>query len=330
MPQPFFSEKLLCTAPDGTYSSFGGSKRISAFSDRLRLGSTEIRYESLIDLRVYGNVLHIVYMNSNGTTAEEYFRYDTFLPGKAKTALLSLLEYVRTRKDAAGSSLSCARGTPHSSNEQPRFAARIDPSNGRDRVVVYSARVSFPPICPTCSSPPTTVSSLRVSGGLTASGRWFIPVCSEHSSLQKAIALKGWTKRSSQLIFTFSNPEYAESFYLLNASPPENRQSSHHARTPLFSDIERGTRFVVYQHAIGVVFLAAIDSSGVKRIEPGSSRLSPGIPHTLITLALGWWAIPAGPIFTIRALVNNLRGGIDVTERISHVLRGAPVSAFGL
>jgi hypothetical protein len=29
---------------------------------------------------------------------------------------------------------------------------------------------------------------------------------------------------------------------------------------------------------------------------------------------VGWWGIPWGPIFTVPALVTNLRGGIDVTE----------------
>ena len=31
--------------------------------------------------------------------------------------------------------------------------------------------------------------------------------------------------------------------------------------------------------------------------------------HSLITLLLGWWGIPWGPIRTVQALYINLRGG---------------------
>jgi hypothetical protein len=34
---------------------------------------------------------------------------------------------------------------------------------------------------------------------------------------------------------------------------------------------------------------------------------------TLATLLLGWWGIPFGPVFTIRALTRNLAGGDEVT-----------------
>jgi hypothetical protein len=34
-----------------------------------------------------------------------------------------------------------------------------------------------------------------------------------------------------------------------------------------------------------------------------------GIAYSLISLLLGWWGIPWGPIFTIQALVKNARGG---------------------
>jgi hypothetical protein len=37
------------------------------------------------------------------------------------------------------------------------------------------------------------------------------------------------------------------------------------------------------------------------------------LPTALATLLLGWWGIPFGPVFTIRALYRNLAGGDEVT-----------------
>ncbi len=40
------------------------------------------------------------------------------------------------------------------------------------------------------------------------------------------------------------------------------------------------------------------------------------IVPNLITLLFGWWGIPFGPIKTVRTLLNNRRGGRDVTQDI--------------
>ena len=37
------------------------------------------------------------------------------------------------------------------------------------------------------------------------------------------------------------------------------------------------------------------------------------LPRALATLLLGWWGIPFGPVFTIRALYRNLAGGDEAT-----------------
>jgi hypothetical protein len=41
----------------------------------------------------------------------------------------------------------------------------------------------------------------------------------------------------------------------------------------------------------------------------GEPRGLAGLIYTAGTLLLGWWGIPWGPVFTVRALANNLRGG---------------------
>jgi hypothetical protein len=35
-----------------------------------------------------------------------------------------------------------------------------------------------------------------------------------------------------------------------------------------------------------------------------------GVPYTLLTLLLGWWGLPYGPIYTLQALAKNNEGGI--------------------
>jgi hypothetical protein len=43
--------------------------------------------------------------------------------------------------------------------------------------------------------------------------------------------------------------------------------------------------------------------------------------YTSLNLLLGWWGIPWGPIYTIQSLVNNLKGGNQIT--VESVLKSA-------
>ena len=46
---------------------------------------------------------------------------------------------------------------------------------------------------------------------------------------------------------------------------------------------------------------------------------------TFISLGLGWWGIPWGPIYTVQVVARNLRGGI--TQAVSERLSPVPVFA---
>ena len=37
---------------------------------------------------------------------------------------------------------------------------------------------------------------------------------------------------------------------------------------------------------------------------------------TAISLLVGWWGIPWGPIYTVQTMVMNLKGGKDVTREV--------------
>jgi hypothetical protein len=48
-----------------------------------------------------------------------------------------------------------------------------------------------------------------------------------------------------------------------------------------------------------------------------------GAACTLLTLVFGWWGIPWGPLYTLQAVTQNLRGGLrqTVAERLEGLAR---------
>jgi len=40
------------------------------------------------------------------------------------------------------------------------------------------------------------------------------------------------------------------------------------------------------------------------------------LKFTILTMLLGWWGIPWGPIYTIGSIFRNLSGGVDVTQEV--------------
>lgn len=92
-------------------------------------------------------------------------------------------------------------------------------------------------------------------------------------------------------------------------------------------ELQRGARFVMFQYAISVIVMSFRRASDIYFIRAGESTTSKSIGFTLLTLVVGWWGIPWGPIFTIQAVVTNCRGGKDVTKEITaSLVRPAPAS----
>jgi hypothetical protein len=82
------------------------------------------------------------------------------------------------------------------------------------------------------------------------------------------------------------------------------------------NELQQGAKFVMYQFTISIVVMTFRRSSDVYFIRAGESGVNKSLPYTLLTLVLGWWGIPWGPIYTISSLFNNLKGGKDVTHEI--------------
>lgn len=81
-------------------------------------------------------------------------------------------------------------------------------------------------------------------------------------------------------------------------------------------ELQKGAKFVVYQYCVSIVVLTFKRGSDIHFIRADESAVSKSWPYTLLSLVGGWWGIPWGPIYTIRALTTNLRGGKDVTPQV--------------
>src|SRR5882724_10086851 len=84
----------------------------------------------------------------------------------------------------------------------------------------------------------------------------------------------------------------------------------------LQQEVASGAKFVIYQYCISVLVMTFKRPSSIYFVRADENRVMKGLGFTLLSLALGWWGIPWGPIFTIQALWTNLNGGQDVTQAV--------------
>jgi hypothetical protein len=93
-------------------------------------------------------------------------------------------------------------------------------------------------------------------------------------------------------------------------------------------EVQRGGKFVLYSYCVSVVVLTFRRTSDVYFLRSGESPVVKGLPWTLLTVLLGWWGIPWGPIYSIQSLILNLSGGKDVTSQLVSIrAEGAGSSA---
>ena len=91
-------------------------------------------------------------------------------------------------------------------------------------------------------------------------------------------------------------------------------------------EIERGGRFVVYPYCISVLIMSFKRSSNIYFVPAGETSLPRGLGFSAVSLVLGWWGIPWGPIWTVSSILTNLQGGRDVTREVVASLARAPES----
>lgn len=84
----------------------------------------------------------------------------------------------------------------------------------------------------------------------------------------------------------------------------------------LQAEIQQGGKFVMYQYCISLLVITFKRFSNIYFIRHDESAVVKGLPFTLLSLVLGWWGIPWGPIYTIQGVWINFSGGKDVTQEV--------------
>lgn len=84
----------------------------------------------------------------------------------------------------------------------------------------------------------------------------------------------------------------------------------------LQQEIQQGGKFVMYQYCISLLIITFKRPSNIYFIRQEESAVVKGLPFTLLSLLLGWWGIPWGPIYTIQSIWVNFKGGKDVTKDV--------------
>src|SRR5215467_992294 len=80
--------------------------------------------------------------------------------------------------------------------------------------------------------------------------------------------------------------------------------------------IENGARLIQYQYCISFIVISVKKNSPVYLVRPNENRVRKGLKYSVLSAILGWWGFPSGLIFTTDCLVQNFRGGIDVTDSV--------------
>ena len=84
----------------------------------------------------------------------------------------------------------------------------------------------------------------------------------------------------------------------------------------LEDELNNGARFVMYQYCISLLVVTLKRPSSIYFLRAGQGAVGSGFKFSMMSLLLGWWGIPWGPIYTISTVVTNFSGGTDVTDEV--------------
>jgi hypothetical protein len=89
-------------------------------------------------------------------------------------------------------------------------------------------------------------------------------------------------------------------------------------------ELDRGGKFVVFEYCVSILILTFKNPTDIYFIREGESAAGRSFGYSLVSLVMGWWGFPWGPIYTISSLATNLGGGRDVTEDVLAALASVP------
>lgn len=82
-------------------------------------------------------------------------------------------------------------------------------------------------------------------------------------------------------------------------------------------ELANGGKFVVFEYCISIIVMTFRQPSALYFIKSSESPFMVGLPYTVLSLLLGWWGFPWGPIYTFSSIATNLRGGKDITDAVT-------------
>jgi hypothetical protein len=85
----------------------------------------------------------------------------------------------------------------------------------------------------------------------------------------------------------------------------------------LQNEVERGGRFVIFSYTISILVMTFKRPTDIYFLRAGESDIAHAWPYALMTLALGWWGIPWGPIYSFMSLGQAFSGKNVTAEVIS-------------
>ena len=88
-------------------------------------------------------------------------------------------------------------------------------------------------------------------------------------------------------------------------------------------ELERGARFIMYHYCVSFILMSLKRPSNVYFVRPDEREIPKAIGFSVLSLFLGWWGLPWGPIWTISTIAKNLSGGTDVTEAVLEQFAGS-------
>lgn len=93
----------------------------------------------------------------------------------------------------------------------------------------------------------------------------------------------------------------------------------------LLAELEAGGRLAVFATVLSLIAISQWQTTAPHLVRPGER--GPGLRYAVRNALLGWWCIPWGFLWTPLALLDNLRGGQDVTAGAMVLLREAARAA---
>ncbi len=88
-------------------------------------------------------------------------------------------------------------------------------------------------------------------------------------------------------------------------------------------ELRKGAKFVVFSYTISVIVITLRRGSDIYFIKSDESSFKYSWKYSLLTLFLGWWGIPFGPIFSLVSFYKNFTGGKDITQEVLSQLNAA-------